>query len=477
MSVHTPSPDSSGWVVLLATSLRQEQDYQAETRGAWPADLRGTLFRNGPGLFERNGIRKRMVTDGDGMIRAYDIADGVVSFRSKFVRTTKFREEEAASRYKYATWSTPAPGGFWRNIGGGRRRSQAEATVIVRHGKLLAFDEVGLPWALDPLSLRTTSRYQIGAPSDRPAFKTRTKLDPISGDWVVLGNDYVEPLKLRVVIENAQGLSKTELSLRLPRKSYFRDFFVTSRYVVVGLNAVDIKTLGASLGLAPQLASIRWRPSVGNLAVVVPKNGDDPFAVEAPPSWCFHTINAYESEDEIVADFVGHDSPEWLLGKNPALAAIMHGEAKPVHDQGKVRRWRINLKTRSLNEEIVDGSAHEYPTVDPLRVGLPYRHAYLATGRPREWWTSGTVRLDMESGARDSFAAQPNQCLGEPVFVPRQGGGTDEGWLLVESLDGGTEVTSLLVFDAERVANGPIAEATLRHHLPFSEHGSWMPAP
>ena len=139
MSVHTPSPDSSGWVVLLATSLRQEQDYQAETRGAWPADLRGTLFRNGPGLFERNGIRKRMVTDGDGMIRAYDIADGVVSFRSKFVRTTKFREEEAASRYKYATWSTPAPGGFWRNIGGGRRRSQAEATVIVRHGKLLAF--------------------------------------------------------------------------------------------------------------------------------------------------------------------------------------------------------------------------------------------------------------------------------------------------------------------------------------------------
>ena len=83
----------------------------------------------------------------------------------------------------------------------------------------------------------------------------------------------------------------------------------------------------------------------------------------------------------------------------------------------------------------------------------------------------------MESGARDSFVAQPNQCLGEPVFAPRQGGGTDEGWLLVESLDGGTGVTSLLVFDAERVANGPIAEATLRHHLPFSEHGSWMPAP
>ena len=195
------------------------------------------------------------------MIRAYDIGDGTVRFRSKFIRTTKFREEEAASRYKYATWSTRAPGGILRNLGGGRRRSQAEATVIVRHGKLLAFDEIGLPWSLDPHTLNTTSRYQIGAPSDRPAFKSRTKIDPITGDWLALGNDYVEPLKLRVLVENAQGLSKTELSLRLPRKSYFRDFFTTARFVVVGLNAVEINTLSATLGLAPILSAIRWKPS------------------------------------------------------------------------------------------------------------------------------------------------------------------------------------------------------------------------
>ncbi|MDA0369654.1 MAG: carotenoid oxygenase family protein [Proteobacteria bacterium] len=474
LSDDASSHDAHHWVTLLGTSLRQEQDYVAEVRGRWPTDLRGTLFRNGPGLFERDGVRKRMVTDGDGMIRAYDIGDGTVRFRSKFIRTTKFREEEAASRYKYATWSTRAPGGILRNLGGGRRRSQAEATVIVRHGKLLAFDEIGLPWSLDPHTLNTTSRYQIGAPSDRPAFKSRTKIDPITGDWLALGNDYVEPLKLRVLVENAQGLSKTELSLRLPRKSYFRDFFTTARFVVVGLNAVEINTLSATLGLAPILSAIRWKPSIGNIAVVIPKNGDDPFAVDAPPSWCFHTINAYESGNEIIADFVGHDSPEWLLGKNPALGAVMRGVVKPVEDQGKVRRWRIDLNTRRLREEIVDETGHEYPTVDPLRVGLPYRHAYLATARPKQWWTSGTVRLDMESGARDAYEARSTQTLGEPVFVPREGGGADEGWLLVESLDGEAGVTSLLLFNAGSVASGPIAEAVLRHHLPFSEHGSWM---
>ncbi len=81
----------------------------------------------------------------------------------------------------------------------------------------------------------------------------------------------------------------------------------------------------------------------------------------------------------------------------------------------------------------------------------------------------------MESGARDAYEARSTQTLGEPVFVPREGGGSDEGWLLVESLDGETGVTSLLLFNAGNVASGPIAEAVLRHHLPFSEHGSWMP--
>jgi len=478
-SARSDSPPTGGdtaWVTLLAKSLREEQDYEAATRGRWPEALRGTLFRNGPGLFERGGRRKNFITEGDGLIRAYDISDGKVLFRSQFVRTTKFREEEAAGHYKYATWGTRAPGGILRNFGGGRRRSEAEATVVVRHGKLLAFDEIGLPWALDPHTLRTISRYQIGGPAERPAFKTRTKLDPLSGDWTVVGNDYVEPLRARVITENAQGLTKSEIVVRLPRKTYFRDFFATTHYVVIPLNAVKINTLGPALGLGPILDSISWAPEIGNLAMVVPRNGDDPFVVDAPPSWSFHTINAFERGGEIVCDFVGYDAPSWLLGKDACLHAIMRGQVVTARDQGSVRRWRIDVGKKSLSEDILDAGAHEYPTVDPLRVGLPYQEAYLATSRPGQWWTSGVVRLNLETGARDAYEGRSNQCFGEPVFVPREGGGTDEGWVLVEELDGRSGVASLLLFDANRIANGPIAEAALRHHLPISIQGTWMAA-
>ncbi len=472
-----PPQGENAWVLKLAQSLREELAYDLTTRGRWPAELLGTLFRAGPGLFERNGMRKKIVSDGDGMVRAYDILDGQVSFRSAYVRTTKFREEEALGRFKYATWSTRAPGGILRNLGGGKCRSQANAALSLRHGKILAFDEIGLPWALDPNRLRTISRYQIGGPTDRPAFKTRTKLNPLTGDWTVVGNDYVEPLKVRIVTENAHGKLKSELDVVLPRKTYFRDFFATPHYVVIGMTAVRIKTLRAALGLAPILDSVRWAPEDGNIAFVVPRNGDDPFAIEAPPSWVFHNINAYEMGDEIVADFVGYDSPEWLLGDDPALGAVMEDRINTVSVQGTVRRWRINLKTRTLDEETIHDGAHEYPTIDPLRAGLPYQQAYLATARPGQWWTSGVARIDVDSGNRDTYEAQSTQCLGEPVFVPRQGGGTDEGWLLVEELDGRSGVNSLLLFDAARVSAGPIAEANLQHALPISFQGVWMPLP
>ena len=78
------------WLAALGKSLRTEHDYDARVEGHLPRDLRGTLYRNGPGLFERAGHRKRHLLDGDGMIQAFDFTDTGVRFRNRFVRTAKF---------------------------------------------------------------------------------------------------------------------------------------------------------------------------------------------------------------------------------------------------------------------------------------------------------------------------------------------------------------------------------------------------
>jgi len=147
----------------LGRSLLSEHDYGARIEGTLPADLRGTLYRNGPGLFDRAGLRKRCIMDGDGMVQAFAFGEQGVRFRNRFVRTRKFREEEAAGRFLYPSWSTQAPGGLWANaFEADAIQSQASITVYHRNGALLAFDDTGQPWELDPETLETRGETRLG---------------------------------------------------------------------------------------------------------------------------------------------------------------------------------------------------------------------------------------------------------------------------------------------------------------------------
>jgi all-trans-8'-apo-beta-carotenal 15,15'-oxygenase len=44
--------------------------------GRLPADLAGTLYRNGPALFRRGGTAVNHWFDGDGLVRAFALRDG-----------------------------------------------------------------------------------------------------------------------------------------------------------------------------------------------------------------------------------------------------------------------------------------------------------------------------------------------------------------------------------------------------------------
>ena len=160
------SAGEPAWQALLGANLAEEHDYIPAVEGTLPAGLRGTLYRNGPGLFERDGYRKKMLLDGDGMIQALDFSGDAVRYRNRFVRTPKFIEEEASGRFLQPTRTTLAPG-FWNNIPGGRIESQAGVTTYCVNGVLTAHDEAGQPFALDPSTLEDLGEQPV-LPGDGP---------------------------------------------------------------------------------------------------------------------------------------------------------------------------------------------------------------------------------------------------------------------------------------------------------------------
>ena len=464
-------------------SLRTEHDYHPRIEGRLPVDLRGTLYRNGPGLFERAGYRKRSLLDGDGMIQAFDFTDDGVRFRNRFVRTRKFVEEERAGSYLYPTWSTRAPGGVFANAGMPTFRSQAGVTTLVKHGRLLAFGETSLPYALDPASLETIGEFEIAGMAGGINYKAHTKTDARTGDWILLGVEFGREHRMHVVVRASGGRVRSHTAYTPERTVYLHDFFATEHHVIVSLHPLEFSPFGLLSGLESFIDSLSWRPERGNVLLVFDRNGGRvPTVIEAPARFMWHAVNAYEAGNEIIADFVGYAAPDHFIGANPALEAVMNGARGASDSLGEVRRYVIDPAARTVREDVISGGNYEFPIVNPAHVCANHRIAYFAHSSGRGWYHDGVAAIDFKSGKTETFSFGPRHRVGEPVFAAKPGHGyealTDRepGWLLAEVLDGAAGTSFLAVFDARAIAAGPIARVVLRHHLPISFHGYWQAA-
>ena len=65
----------------------------------------------------------------------------------------------------------------------------------------------------------------------------------------------------------------------------------------------------------------------------------------------------------------------------------------------------------------------------------------------------------------------------EAIFVPKSADSAEgEGYLLSVVTSFETKNSSLYIFDALNLANGPLAVARLSHRVPSGFHGGWRPA-
>jgi all-trans-8'-apo-beta-carotenal 15,15'-oxygenase len=462
----------------LATSLPDEYDYTAEVEGTIPAGLRGTLFRNGPGLFDRGGLRKRSLLDGDGLVQRFHFHDKGVRYRNRFVRTPKFVEEEVAGRFLYPTWSTLAPGGLWNNFWGpGRIRSQAGVTVFPWQGRLYAFDESSLPFELDQATLETRGESRLGVAPEIPLlFAAHSKFDPLTGEWLHFGIQFGRQASLHLTCFAANGSLARHRVIELPGFVYLHDWFVGSRHVLLSLHPLEVEVWVALLGVRSILDSLRWRPEQGNLLLVLPRDfSGDPLLLPAEASFMWHSVNAFERGDELVADFVGYDNPYHLIGPGAAANVVMTGGKGGGHAPGQLWRYRIDPGQKKVARELLAAGNFEWPRIDERVRCRSHRFVWLCAANPGEFFWSAVERIDLQSGRVTRYDFGAGCYCSEPVFVPRDNAAAEgSGWVLTEVYDSRTRKSLLAVLDGERLNDGPLARVMLRHHVPFSYHGWWL---
>lgn len=460
----------------LTKSLYQDYSYETEIEGILPDDLQGTLYRNGPGLFDRNNMRKRALLDGDGMVQAFRFHEKGVSYLSRFVRTKKFIKEEKAESFIFPTLSTQAPGGLFSNMfAAGDIQVQAGITVIKWQGKLYAFDEHKSPYTLDPHTIETIGQDKLGLDSRDAFFSAHWKIDGKTGEWLHFGFEYGPSPKIHFMIYDRSGKLKSHRKTRLPRFVYVHDYFISKNYQIINLQPLYISFFGFLLGLRSMSDSLRWRPERGSLLFLAPRDGSENYImIETDSVFSWHTINAYESGDEIIADFIGYSFPDHFIGKNPVILEVMKGKKGNYRFPGLIRRFIIHPGKKRAYQKIIHNGNYEWPFINLKKRCYPYQTLYTASPKEGDFFWSKVCKIDIKSGKEDIWTFPDDVYSSEPVFVPKKSKKDDEGYILTQGYDGIKKKSFLAVFDAQRINNGPLAIVRLKTHVPFSFHGWWQ---
>ncbi|WP_310497624.1 carotenoid oxygenase family protein [Sandarakinorhabdus sp.] len=426
----------------------------ARLHGRAPADLAGTLYRNGPARFRQGGTAVGHWFDGDGMIRAWKIADGKAELRARFVDTVKRRTDTAAGAMVQPGFKTQArPGAL---VGSADDTNAANTSVIVAGGQLLALWEAGSAYALDADTLATKGPVTFRPDLAGMPFLAHPRIEPDGRIWNLgMGGKMAFVWRL-----SKAGVLEAGQSIPLPMASYAHDFTATARHLVIVLQPW-IK----ERNVLPFAHSLAWRPELGTKVLVIDKDDLSKRRVfELPPLFFFHLGDAWEETDGTIC-FDGCFDNDPGFASDGASALI---EGRYLRTERPALRM-VSLRPDGRASLDDAGITAEFPRSDPSLAGLRRTRTVhvggYGAGRP---FARSIGTWDWQTGKDDAHDFGSRQLVEEFVPVGR--------WLIGTTLNLDAGATELHVMDSRRVADGPVVSWRSNVAMPLSFHGNWLAA-
>lgn len=517
----------AAWTKAYQTATCPPADYAIEDIvGKIPEALSGTIFRNGPGNFERGSKRYKHVLDGDGLLCRFSL-DGKTNrarFAAKFVQTPWLDEELEANDILFRnTFGTQPEGGWLSNVGKIALKNPANTHVIVGMGdKCLALWEAAPPCKIDPKTLDYVGVETFDGQGDLPAsgltvttgvaaldraigagraFTAHPREDRKRGRMV--GWSWAAPLvgdSLSAKIHEwdmATGELLHTTETKLPSPVAPHDFALTDNWYIYVLNAMELKLAPFILGLTGPVGALCTTGQGVKLRLVPRPDGNAagrrPLTVTTnDPYFAIHHATAFEEAavSPNAAPMLRLITAAWpRVGEGPFLGDW--GGDVPMYDDGKINPTKLLQTTIRLFEDGASverstpmGACIDHPHVDPRFDGdAAVRYVYMSycneegdSGSPPIGW----ARWDRQTGEKEVWLAPPNHFCEEVVVIPRPGkeeATQDEAdcWVAAMMFNADAGKSCLCILDGDNFAAGPVAQLWLKSFIPHGLHGCYTP--
>jgi carotenoid cleavage dioxygenase-like enzyme len=439
--------------------------------GTVPAWLHGSLVRVTPALMDGGGNTIKHWFDGAAMLNAFGFGDGGVSYGSRFLETEYLRDARKGE-FNFGFGTDPCRSLFKRvmSMGDVNKFDNANVNLQELGRRYIAMTETPLPVEFDPKTLKT-----LGKPKwpDKEADGQVTTAHPhydYATDEVVNYTAHFGPrTSYRVYAAGEVGAGRRLIgSLPVKKPGYMHSFGMSEHYVVLAENPLLVNPMSMPLSKKAFIDNYEWRPERGTRFIVMDRHtGEVQGTHEAEAFFCFHHVNSFERDGELVVDLIAYDDPSVIHKLD--LAKLRNGERL---EQTGLRRYRIALDGSGVRrEDLAPAVSPELPRINYRRNNTrDYRWMY-AAANDAEWFNQ-LVKVDVTNGDVQSWS-EPGCYPGEPVFVERPGGSAeDDGAILSVVLDANAERSFLLILDAQSFTE--VARAEAPHHIPFGFHGQYF---
>lgn len=447
----------AGWALGVA-DLEADIPPEALTliNGTVPKGVNTALFRNGPAKFRRAGGQAGHWFDGDGLVRRWQIADGQASLAARFVDTVKRRLETKLDAMVQPGFGTPSRDGAV--ITSPDDTNAANTSVMFNGGQLYALWEGGSAYMVDAGTLATKGAKTFRRDLKAMPFSAHPRVEPNGTVWNFGGNG-----KSTFIWKLAAdgSLAKAEM-VPLERKSYFHDFTMTARHLIIVLQPWVQEEFKFPLS-----TGMVWRPELGTKILVLDK---DDFSkrrtFELPAFSFFHLGDGWEESDGTIR-FDGCLEADPTFGQTAASALLLGKQVKappPILTQ-------IILRPDGKAEMKPAGFSAEFPASDKRLSGQPRRFTTHVANYRDTPFPHAIATWDWSKGVHDKFDFGSHQLVEEFLFTPK-GEGERNGWLIGSTLNLKARKSELHLIDARKVSDGPVASWQASVPLPLGFHGT-----
>ena len=423
--------------------------FDLKVTGTLPKELNGRYLRNGPNPIGQVDPEKYHWFLGSGMVHGIRLNDG----DAKWYRNRWVRDRNVAK-----SLGEQAPPSDWP---ADHAQFASNTNVIGHAGATWALVEGGSP----PIEMNyelETVRVSNFANTLPHAFSAHPKRDPRTGELHVMTYWWGWGNQVQYLVVGVDGKVRRKVDIALPGGPMMHDCALTEKYVLI----FDLPCLfNLELAMSGRSFPYIWNADYTARVGLLPREGgaENIKWVEIDSCYIFHPLNAYDLPDgTVVLDAARHDKMFDVEQRGP-------NEGLPTLD-----RWVLNPQTGKAKQERIDDRPQEFPRMNESLLGLKHDFGYFA-GISDVFRQADLIKQDLAKQSTQVRHDGENFGYGEPVFIARNGAKSeDEGYVMALRHNTETDLSDLVVLDAQDFCGEPVATVHLPARVPNGFHGNWI---